>query len=163
MALHEKSRWSSSLCNLCVLCVSVVYDFIAKTHHRDTENTKFSQRNPSEGTFRARPTLNKNYYMTENLRTIRRALISVSDKTGIVDFARELTRFNVEIISTGGTAKTLRDAGITVRDVSDITGFPEMVGGRVKTLRPRVHGGLLAIRDNADHVAALEQHGIQPI
>src|SRR5689334_11643461 len=101
--------------------------------------------------------------MTENLRPIRRALISVSDKTGILDFARELTRFNVEIISTGGTAKTLRDAGITVRDISDVTGFPEMMDGRVKTLHPRVHGGLLAVRDNADHVAALEQHGIQPI
>ena len=101
--------------------------------------------------------------MTENLRSIRRALISVSDKTGIVDFARELTSFNVEIISTGGTAKALRDAGISVRDISDITGFPEMMDGRVKTLHPRVHGGLLAIRDNADHVAALEQHGIQPI
>lgn len=101
--------------------------------------------------------------MTENLRPIRRALISVSDKTGIVDFARELTSFNVEIISTGGTAKTLRDAGVSVRDISDITGFPEMMDGRVKTLHPRVHGGLLAIRDNAEHVAALEQHGIQPI
>jgi phosphoribosylaminoimidazolecarboxamide formyltransferase/IMP cyclohydrolase len=101
--------------------------------------------------------------MTENLRPIRRALISVSDKTGIVDFARELTRFNVEIISTGGTAKALRDAGINVRDISDVTGFPEMMDGRVKTLHPRVHGGLLAIRDNAEHVAALEQHGIQPI
>lgn len=101
--------------------------------------------------------------MTENLRTIRRALISVSDKTGILDLARELTHFNIEIISTGGTAKTLRDAGLTVRDISDITGFPEMMDGRVKTLHPRVHGGLLAIRDNADHVAALEQHGIEPI
>jgi phosphoribosylaminoimidazolecarboxamide formyltransferase/IMP cyclohydrolase len=101
--------------------------------------------------------------MTENLRPIRRALISVSDKIGILDFARELTRFNVEIISTGGTAKSLRDAGITVRDISDVTGFPEMMDGRVKTLHPRVHGGLLAIRDNADHVTALEQHGIQPI
>jgi phosphoribosylaminoimidazolecarboxamide formyltransferase/IMP cyclohydrolase len=100
---------------------------------------------------------------TSDLRLIRRALISVSDKTGIVDFARELTRLNVEIISTGGTAKALRDAGITVRDISDITGFPEMMDGRVKTLHPRVHGGLLAIRDNAEHVAALEQHGIQPI
>jgi len=101
--------------------------------------------------------------MTQNLRPIRRALISVSDKTGILDFARELTRFHVEIISTGGTAKTLRDAGITVRDISDVTGFPEMMDGRVKTLHPRVHGGLLAIRDNADHVAALEEHEIQPI
>src|SRR5690349_18636511 len=100
---------------------------------------------------------------TSDLRTIRRALISVSDKTGIVDFARALTRFHVEIISTGGTAKTLRDAGINVRDVSDITGFPEMMDGRVKTLHPRVHGGLLAIRDNEEHVAAMEQHGIEPI
>ena len=97
------------------------------------------------------------------LRPIRRALISVSDKTGIVDFARELTSFGVEIISTGGTAKTLRDAGITVRDVSEITGFPEMMDGRVKTLHPRVHGGLLAIRDHPEHVAAMEQHGIEPI
>src|ERR1051325_7901845 len=101
--------------------------------------------------------------MTENLRPIRRALISVSDKTGIVDFARELTRFNVEIISTGGTAKALRDAGINVRDISEITGFPEMMDGRVKTLHPRVHGGLLAIRDNTDHVAAMQEHGIEPI
>ena len=101
--------------------------------------------------------------MTEQLRHIRRALISVSDKTGIVDFARELNRFDVEIISTGGTAKTLRDAGIAVRDISEITGFPEMMDGRVKTLHPRVHGGLLAIRDNSEHVAAMEQHEIQPI
>lgn len=100
---------------------------------------------------------------TSDLRPIRRALISVSDKTGIVDFARELTRFDVEIISTGGTAKTLRDAGITVRDISDITGFPEMMDGRVKTLHPRVHGGLLAIRDNPEHVAAMQEHGIDPI
>ena len=108
--------------------------------------------------------LNKSNSMTEtDLRPIRRALISVSDKTGIVDFARELTRFNVEIISTGGTAKTLRDAGINVRDVSDITGFPEMMDGRVKTLHPRVHGGLLAIRDNPEHVAAMKEHGIEPI
>lgn len=100
---------------------------------------------------------------TTDLRPIRRSLISVSDKTGIVDFARELTRHNVEIISTGGTAKALRDAGISVRDVSDITGFPEMMDGRVKTLHPRVHGGLLAIRDNEEHVAAMRQHGIEPI
>jgi phosphoribosylaminoimidazolecarboxamide formyltransferase/IMP cyclohydrolase len=97
------------------------------------------------------------------LRRIRRALISVSDKTGIVDFARELTRFDVEIISTGGTAKTLRAAGVNVRDVSDVTGFPEMMDGRVKTLHPRVHGGLLAIRDNPEHIAAMQQHGIEPI
>jgi len=100
---------------------------------------------------------------TSDLRPIRRALISVSDKTGILDFARELNHFNIEIISTGGTAKALRDAAINVRDISDITGFPEMMDGRVKTLHPRVHGGLLAIRDNPEHVAALEQHGIEPI
>lgn len=97
------------------------------------------------------------------LRRIRRALISVSDKTGIWDFARELARFDVEIISTGGTAKALRTAGIAVRDVSDITGFPEMMDGRVKTLHPRIHGGLLAIRDNPEHVAAMQQHAIEPI
>ena len=97
------------------------------------------------------------------LRTIKRALISVSDKTGIVDFARALTDFKVEIISTGGTAKALRDAGIGVRDISEITGFPEMMDGRVKTLHPRVHGGLLAIRDNDEHVAAMQEHGIAPI
>jgi phosphoribosylaminoimidazolecarboxamide formyltransferase/IMP cyclohydrolase len=103
--------------------------------------------------------------MTDNseLRPIRRALISVSDKTGIVEFARELDRLGVEIISTGGTAKTLRDHGLNVRDVSEITGFPEMMDGRVKTLHPRVHGALLAIRDNADHVAAMRRHGIEPI
>ncbi|HEX3251172.1 MAG TPA: bifunctional phosphoribosylaminoimidazolecarboxamide formyltransferase/IMP cyclohydrolase [Pyrinomonadaceae bacterium] len=97
------------------------------------------------------------------LRRIRRALISVSDKTGIVDFARELARFDVGIISTGGTAKALRDAGLTVRDISEITGFPEMMDGRVKTLHPRVHGGLLALRDNPEHVAAMKQHEIEPI
>ena len=97
------------------------------------------------------------------LRRIRRALISVSDKTGIVEFARELARFDVEIISTGGTAKTLRDAGISVRDISEVTGFPEMMDGRVKTLHPRVHGGLLAIRDNPAHVTAMQEHGIAPI
>src|ERR1044072_1629256 len=97
------------------------------------------------------------------LRTIRRAVIVVSDKTGIVDVARELAEFNVDIISTGGTAKALRDAGITVRDISDVTGFPEMMGGRVKTLHPRVHGGLLAIRDNPEHAASMQEHGIEPI
>lgn len=94
---------------------------------------------------------------------IKRALISVSDKTGIIDFARELKHFDVEIISTGGTAKALRDAGIDVRDISDVTGFPEMMDGRVKTLHPRVHGGLLALRDNPEHVDAMQQHGIEPI
>src|SRR5437867_9042463 len=94
---------------------------------------------------------------------IRRALISVSDKAGIVDFAQELKAFGVEIISTGGTAKALRDAGIEVRDVSDVTGFPEMMDGRVKTLHPKIHGGLLALRDNPEHVAALKEHDIEPI
>ena len=97
------------------------------------------------------------------MRPIKRALISVSDKTGIIDFARQLKDFNVEIISTGGTAKSLRDAGIDVRDISDVTGFPEMMDGRVKTLHPRVHGGLLALRDNPEHVAAMDQNVIQPI
>ena len=97
------------------------------------------------------------------MRAIKRALISVSDKTGIIDFARELKHFNVEIISTGGTAKALRDAGIEVRDISDVTGFPEMMDGRVKTLHPRVHGALLALRDNPEHVAAMNEHGIEPI
>src|SRR5688500_12030784 len=97
------------------------------------------------------------------LKRIKRALISVSDKTGIVDFAKQLKELGVEIISTGGTAKALRDAGIEVRDISDVTGFPEMMDGRVKTLHPRVHGGLLALRDNPDHVAAMQQNGIEPI
>ncbi|MBA2734350.1 MAG: bifunctional phosphoribosylaminoimidazolecarboxamide formyltransferase/IMP cyclohydrolase [Acidobacteria bacterium] len=101
--------------------------------------------------------------MTEGLRRIRRALLSVSDKTGLVEFARELRGFDVELISTGGTAKALRGAGIEVRDVSDVTGFPEMMDGRIKTLHPRIHGGLLALRDNAEHVAALDEHGIEPI
>jgi phosphoribosylaminoimidazolecarboxamide formyltransferase/IMP cyclohydrolase len=105
--------------------------------------------------------------MTDNndpgLRKIRRALISVSDKTGIVDFANELQAFDVEIISTGGTAKTLRDAGIVVRDVSEVTGFAEMMGGRVKTLHPRIHGGLLGLRDNEVHTSAMREHKIEPI
>src|SRR2546425_12563196 len=97
------------------------------------------------------------------LRKIQRALISVSDKTGIVDFARELKNFGVEIISTGGTARVLRDAGLDVRDVSDVTGFPEMMDGRVKTLHPKIHGGLLGVRDNDEHQAAMDEHGIAPI
>ena len=97
------------------------------------------------------------------LRKIKRALISVSDKSGIIEFARALREFGVEIISTGGTGKLLREAGINVRDVSDVTGFPEMMDGRVKTLHPRIHGALLALRDNAEHVAAMQAHGIEPI
>ena len=92
-----------------------------------------------------------------------RALISVSDKTGLTDLGRALSDRGVELISTGGTAKALREAGLNVRDVADLTGFPEMMDGRVKTLHPMVHGGLLALRDDADHVAAMEKHGILPI
>src|SRR4029450_9054600 len=97
------------------------------------------------------------------LRKIKRAVVSVSDKTRVIDFVRMLADFDVEIISTGGTAKTLREAGLKVIDVSEITGFPEMMDGRVKTLHPKVHGGLLAIRDNAAHAAAMASHGIRPI
>jgi len=99
----------------------------------------------------------------EGLVRIRRALISVSDKTGIVDFAAELKTFGVEIISTGGTATALREAGVDVLDVADVTGFPEMMDGRVKTLHPKIHGGLLALRSNPEHVAAMQKHGIEPI
>ncbi len=91
---------------------------------------------------------------------VKRALVSVSDKTGILDLARGLSAFGVEILSTGGTAKALRDAGITVRDVSDYTGFPEMLDGRVKTLHPKIHGGLLALRDDPEHMKQLAAHGI---
>lgn len=100
---------------------------------------------------------------TTDLRPIRRALLSVTDKTGLVDFARALASHNVELVSTGGTSKALRDAGLTVRDISDLTGFPEMLDGRVKTLHPKVHGGILHIRDNAEHVAAVKAHAIEPI
>jgi phosphoribosylaminoimidazolecarboxamide formyltransferase/IMP cyclohydrolase len=94
---------------------------------------------------------------------IQRALLSVTDKSGIADFARQLRELGVELISTGGTAKLLRDAGIEVKDVADVTGFPEMLDGRVKTMHPRITGGILAVRGNADHVRALQEHGIQPI
>jgi phosphoribosylaminoimidazolecarboxamide formyltransferase/IMP cyclohydrolase len=100
---------------------------------------------------------------TEGLRHIRRALLSVSDKTGLVDFARVLRGLGVEFLSTGGTAKALREAGLEVRDVSDVTGFPEMLDGRVKTLHPRIHGGILAVRDNPEHERALAEHEIGPI
>ena len=101
--------------------------------------------------------------MTEQLRRVSRALISVSDKTGVVDFARALAGHGVELVSTGGTRKTLSDAGLNVLDVSDLTGFPEMMDGRVKTLHPAVHGGLLAIRGNAAHAEAMRAHNIRPI
>ena len=101
--------------------------------------------------------------MTERPRRITRALLSVSDKSGLVEFARALAGYGIELVSTGGTAKTLAAAGLKVRDVSDLTGFPEMMDGRLKTLHPKVHGGLLAMRDNRDHAAAMEAHGIAPI
>ena len=97
------------------------------------------------------------------LRPIRRALLSVTDKTGLVDFAQVLASLQVELVSTGGTARALREAGLAVRDISDLTGFPEMLDGRVKTLHPRVHGGILHIRANPEHVAAVEAHAIEPI
>jgi phosphoribosylaminoimidazolecarboxamide formyltransferase/IMP cyclohydrolase len=96
-------------------------------------------------------------------KRIQRALVSVTDKSGLVEFAQVLSDFGVELISTGGTAKALREAGLTVKDISELTGFPEMLDGRVKTLHPRVHGGLLFVRDNAQHQAAAAAHGIQPI
>jgi phosphoribosylaminoimidazolecarboxamide formyltransferase/IMP cyclohydrolase len=94
---------------------------------------------------------------------IKRALLSVSDKSGLVELGHALAKRDVELVSTGGTAKTLRDAGLQVKDISDLTGFPEMMDGRVKTLHPKVHGGLLAVRDNAEHAASMKEHGIGAI
>ncbi|MBW8842852.1 MAG: bifunctional phosphoribosylaminoimidazolecarboxamide formyltransferase/IMP cyclohydrolase [Sphingomonadales bacterium] len=101
--------------------------------------------------------------MATDIVPIRRALLSVSDKTGIVELATGLAAKGVELVSTGGTAKALRDAGLTVRDVSDLTGFPEMMDGRVKTLHPMVHGGLLAVRDDPEHAKAMDEHAIGAI
>jgi phosphoribosylaminoimidazolecarboxamide formyltransferase/IMP cyclohydrolase len=98
-----------------------------------------------------------------DLTPVRRALISVSDKTGLMEFATALAGQGIELLSTGGTARALREAGLTVKDVADVTGFPEMMDGRVKTLHPVVHGGLLALRDNPEHVASMEEHSIGPI
>ena len=97
------------------------------------------------------------------MKTIARALVSVSDKRGLDAFARRLEGHGVEILSTGGTAKLLADAGISVREVSDFTGFPEILDGRVKTLHPKIHGGILHIRDNPSHVEQAATHGIRPI
>ncbi len=97
------------------------------------------------------------------MSVIKRALISLSDKSGIVPFASKLKEYGVDILSTGGTAKLLRDSGITVTEVSDYTGFPEMMDGRVKTLHPKIHGALLGLRDNSEHIAAMQKHGIIPI
>jgi phosphoribosylaminoimidazolecarboxamide formyltransferase / IMP cyclohydrolase len=94
---------------------------------------------------------------------ISRILISVSDKTGVVAFAKALSEYGVTFLSTGGTARILREAGLDVTDVSDYTGFPEMMDGRVKTLHPKVHGALLGLRENAEHVAKMKEHSIEPI
>ncbi len=94
---------------------------------------------------------------------VRRALMSVTDKTGLADFARGLKEFGVHILSTGGTAKLLRDNGVEITEVSDFTGFPEMLDGRVKTLHPKIHGGILGMRSVKAHVETMAQHGIEPI
>jgi phosphoribosylaminoimidazolecarboxamide formyltransferase/IMP cyclohydrolase len=101
--------------------------------------------------------------MSRSSSRIERAILSVTDKTGLVDFARQLSGLGIELVSTGGTAKLLRDSGIAVKDISELTGFPEMLDGRVKTLHPKVHGGILHRRENPAHVAAVAEHGIQPI
>ena len=98
-----------------------------------------------------------------HMTKIKRALISVTDKTGVAELAKELEDMSVEVISTGGTARVIREAGVSVKDVSELTGFPEMMDGRVKTLHPMVHGGILALRDNAAHRQQMEDHGISPI
>jgi phosphoribosylaminoimidazolecarboxamide formyltransferase/IMP cyclohydrolase len=97
------------------------------------------------------------------LTKVKRALISVSDKTGVVEFASGLTELGVEILSTGGTAKKLREAGLTVKDVSEYTGFPEMMDGRVKTLHPKVHAALLALRDNPEHMRQIQEQKVELI
>jgi phosphoribosylaminoimidazolecarboxamide formyltransferase/IMP cyclohydrolase len=97
------------------------------------------------------------------MRKIERAIISVTDKTGVVDFAKALSEFGVQILSTGGTARVMREGEVPVTDISEYTGFPEMLDGRVKTLHPKVHGGLLGLRDNPEHVRVMEEHGIQNI
>src|SRR6516164_277970 len=101
--------------------------------------------------------------VSDGLRRISRALISVSDKTGLIELARAIVSYGIDLISTGGTRSVLAEAGLVVLDVSDLTGFPEMMDGRVKTLHPKVHGGLLAIRDSEEHAAAMRAHGIHPI
>jgi phosphoribosylaminoimidazolecarboxamide formyltransferase/IMP cyclohydrolase len=101
--------------------------------------------------------------MSTDIRRITRALLSVSDKTGLIHFAKALAGHGIALVSTGGTAKALKEAGLNVTDVADLTGFPEMMDGRVKTLHPKVHGGLLAMRDNKEHAAAMAAHGIAPI
>ena len=97
------------------------------------------------------------------MKKIERAIISVTDKRGVADFAKSLSKFGVQILSTGGTARVLREGGLAVTDISEYTGFPEMLDGRVKTLHPKVHGGLLGVRDNPEHVKMMKAHGIENI
>jgi len=97
------------------------------------------------------------------MKKIERAIISVTDKTGVVDFAKSLAKFGVQILSTGGTARVIREGGLAVTDISEYTGFPEMLDGRVKTLHPKVHGGLLGLRDNPEHVNMMKEHDIENI
>jgi phosphoribosylaminoimidazolecarboxamide formyltransferase/IMP cyclohydrolase len=97
------------------------------------------------------------------MKKIERAIISVTDKSGIIEFAKGLSRFGVQILSTGGTARTLRDGGVKVTDISDYTGFPEMLDGRVKTLHPKVHGGILGMRDKTEHISMMQKHDIKNI
>ncbi len=94
---------------------------------------------------------------------VRRAILSVTDKSGLVDFGKGLQELNVHMLSTGGTAKALREGGVDITEVSDFTGFPEMLDGRVKTLHPKIHGGILGIRDNEAHASTMKKHGIEPI
>src|SRR6266849_233741 len=101
--------------------------------------------------------------MTDHPRRVTRALLSVSDKSGLIEFARALVGHGIDLVSTGGTAKAIAAAGLKVRDVSDLTGFPEMMDGRVKTLHPKIHGGLLAVRHNAEHVRTMQDHHIPGI
>jgi phosphoribosylaminoimidazolecarboxamide formyltransferase / IMP cyclohydrolase len=98
-----------------------------------------------------------------NMGKIERAIISVTDKTGVVEFAKKLSELGIQILSTGGTAKAIRDGGVPVTEISDYTGFPEMLDGRVKTLHPKVHGGILGVRDNEEHVKMMKKHGIENI
>src|SRR5438132_10424804 len=101
--------------------------------------------------------------MSSTTSRIQRAILSVTDKTGLTDFARRLSQLGIELVSTGGTAKLLRDSGIAVKDISELTGFPEMLDGRVKTLHPKVHGGILHRREDPAHRSAVAEHGIPPI
>src|SRR5476649_1919950 len=103
------------------------------------------------------------FLMPDRVRKIARALISVSDKSGLVDFARALVENKIALVSTGGTKKALAEAGLKVADISEFTGFPEMMDGRVKTLHPKVHGGILAVRDDKAHSASMREHAIEPI